>query len=171
MNKKHIRFFVTLGILIIMAVTLGIYQQLRTTTYEKVLSDIISENKDIEQITIRYCNPKEKAENDKTMTLKDQSDITKIVKQPKDMPLKRTWQENNRLYLIEFKITEERPRMLIVNDQDTLTITSSSKTKDNYQIKGQNHLVETIETNEGKWEPIAKDTGSIESGSLYLSCP
>src|SRR5690625_6149898 len=82
----------------------------------------------IKKSKIRYCTPDENATDDKTMTLKDENKITQLLAQSKDMSLKKTSKGTAPLYLLEFKIVDERPRLLTINDQDIIAITGTSKT-------------------------------------------
>ena len=169
MKKSYIKLAVIIVIFVIAALSFAIYQQFKTTTYEKAMPESLVKKEKIEQITIRYCTPDENATDDKTMTLKDENKITQLLAQSKDMSLKKTSKGTAPLYLLEFKIVDERPRLLTINDQDIIAITGTSKTKDYYQIINDNKLVNVIEENE--WEKIGKNKGSVESGTLNQLCP
>lgn len=172
-NKKQIWFVIGLMVLVIISGIIFVYHQSKTTTYEKVLTTIISNDKKIKEVTIRRCNLEENAKNDKVMTISNKNELTKFFEQPSDMKLKRTSESNNNHYIIDMK-TGEVSYMVIIDDNGTLVTYGEKPIRTithYYEIIGLNKLVETIESYSDKWELIDKDTGTTESGSLYKFCP
>src|SRR5699024_12454789 len=127
----------------------------KKTANEKRMRGKVVKKEKSEETTTRNGTPDEKDTDDKTMTLKDENKITQLLAQSKDISLKKTSKGTAPLYLLEFKIVDERPRLLTINDQDIIAITGTSKTKDYYQIINENKLVNVIEENE--WEKIGKN--------------
>ncbi|GAA0600801.1 hypothetical protein GCM10009001_16620 [Virgibacillus siamensis] len=172
-NKKQVWFVIGMLMLVIISGIIFVYHQSKTTTFEKVLTNIISKEENIKEVTIRRCNIEENAENDKVMTISNKNELTKFFEQPSDMKLKRTSESNNNHhYIIDMK-TGEVSYMVIINDNGTLVTYGEKPIRTNkhqYEITGPNKLVETIKSNENKWELIEKDTGTLESGSLYKFC-
>src|SRR5699024_4503011 len=157
MKKSYIKLAVIIVVFVIAALSFAIYQQFKTTTYEKAMPESLVKKEKIEQITIRYCTPDENATDDKTMTLKDENKITQVLTQSKNMSFKKISKVTAPIYLLEFKNVDERLLLLKINDQDIIAIKDNSKNKDYYQIIKENKLVNVIEENE--WEKIGINEG------------
>src|SRR5699024_2882195 len=148
MKKSYIKLAVIIVVFVIAALSFAIYQQFKTTTYEKAMPESLVKKEKIEQITISYCTPDENTTDDKTMTIKDEKNINQLRDESKDILLKKTSTRTAPLYVVEIKIVDARPRLLTINDQDITATKATSKTKDYYQIINENKLSNVLEENE-----------------------
>lgn len=174
--KKRVNLNWVIAGIVVLIIVVGyiiFYIQYEKTTYGKALGKMMSSDEEVQKIVIRDCNLEKDEENDKTMVIKNNDEITKIIEQPANMTLNRTSQEDQLSYIIEFQ-TDKANYMIKTNDNNALYTVGEKpvRTPNNYyEIIGKNKLLEAIESNKEKWETIDKSAGSLESGTLNKSCP
>src|SRR5699024_2402789 len=146
-NKKKIWLATGILALVIFAGIIIVNVQRANTTYGKLLTNIVSEDQEVTELTIRYCNLEENADQDKVMTISDKHKINEIIEQSSDMKLKRISESDKTQYVIEMK-TNAAGYVMDIDNKNHL-ITHGEKpirsVKHNYEIMGQNKLVEAIE--------------------------
>lgn len=120
MKKRMIRIGIT--VLIILSAYL-IFDQLRTTTYEKALNDLISENEEVSEIRITYMNGKTGEE--KELKLDRKEELLSYQEKPAEMRIKRVNSSSEPfegMYFISIRTTNYDRNFMWVKDNGDLEI-------------------------------------------------
>ncbi|GGK36234.1 hypothetical protein GCM10010965_31520 [Caldalkalibacillus thermarum] len=141
-NKKFLIVFllVILGVGVFLIV-----DQMKTTTFGEVLTNLLDEDENITEIYIHYYYP---PEEEKKMVLNDKDEIDQFIEQSSDMILKPTNKLYDAGYIMFFRTDNETYAMTLGRNE---ILRVSGHVKD-YQIVGENQLIEVIESFDEKWE-------------------
>ena len=142
-NKKYLLIFSIVLVIVIITV---VFVNQRETTYGNLLERNL-EGETISAISIRHYTQSE----DRNMRLNSPEEISKLTSDLSEMELDRTRTAMGRNYIVLFHTEEGYSFAMSFDDNGVVRITGENS---DFQIQGENRLLETLNSFEDKWSIV-----------------